>query len=114
MYRETLNNQAQINHLSKMNFGKMTYQEKKLNRADLHDFKAKKLNTVNAMIPGINNVEGVASNPLKRGAIRMMQYADDAGVKAERLKGQIFFQSPKAGGKPPNYFDNEFQNPLPH
>jgi hypothetical protein len=72
-----------MNQLNKQNFGKMTYQEKKLNRVDLHDYKKKNLNHVNSMIPGLKNINSVGGqNPLKRGAIRMMQFADDSGVKA--------------------------------
>ena len=49
------------------------------------------------MIPGLNNIPSIGTNPLKRGAIRVMQFADDAGVRADRHKGQIFF-SPEPKG----------------
>lgn len=91
MYRETLNQQSQMNSMNKLDFGKMTYQEKKLNRVDLHNYKDKNLNEVKAMIPGLNHAPTVGTSPLKRGAIRMMQYADDQSVGGGKKKGQVFF-----------------------
>lgn len=41
LYRDTLNNQAQITALNKLNYGKMTQQEKKLNKVDLGSYKTK-------------------------------------------------------------------------
>lgn len=73
MYKQTLDNQVMMHTLNKGNYGKMTYQEKKLNRVDLHSYKKKDLNTVHCMIPGIKNIDSVASKPLQRGAIRMME-----------------------------------------
>lgn len=63
-YKETLDNQVGMNTLNKGNYGKMTYQEKKLNRVDLHAYKKKDLNNVNAMIPGIKNIDSIGSKPL--------------------------------------------------
>lgn len=91
MYRETLNQQAQMNNMNKQDFGKMTYQEKKLNRVDLHSYKDKNMNEVKAMIPGLNHAPTVGTSPLKRGAIRMMQYAEDPSVGGGKKKGQVFF-----------------------
>ena len=61
MYRETLANQAKMNEINKQTYGKMTYQEKKLNRNDLHRYKEKN-NNLTAMIPGLNHTETVGSN----------------------------------------------------
>jgi len=91
MYRETLNNQAAMNELNRNNYGKMTFQEKKLNRADLRGYKNKDRRGPKAMIPGISNLPGVGSGPLGRGAVRMMEYADDVGVPVDKKKGQVFF-----------------------
>ena len=58
----------------------MTYQEKRLNRKDLHQYKDKN-NTVTALVPGLNHMETVGGvNPLKRGAIRLMQYGEEVGL----------------------------------
>lgn len=92
VYRDILNNQAQMNQLNKNNFGKMTQQEKKLNKVDLGHFKTKEFQQINALIPGLNNISGVAGpQPFNRGAVKAMIYADEAELKAERKKGQIFF-----------------------
>ena len=96
MYQETLNNQVAMNSLSKSNFGKMTQQEKKLNHMDLHDFKGKNMNNLNSLIPGLNHggsTIGVKPQPLKRGALRMMEFADEAGLNAGQKKGQIFLSA---------------------
>ena len=44
----------------------MTGHEKKMNTKDLHDFKSNEPN-VQAMIPGIHNLNSVGTSPLKRG-----------------------------------------------
>ena len=64
LLRETLLNQMKMNDLNKKNFGKMTLVEKRLNRNDLQSYKHKERNTVNAMVPGINNFNSVGSKPL--------------------------------------------------
>lgn len=73
MYKETLDNQVKMNFLNRNNYGKMTYQEKKINRTDLHSYKKHDLNTVHALIPGIKNIESIGTKPLQRGALRMME-----------------------------------------
>ena len=49
------------------------------------------------MIPGISNMPGVGDGPLQRGAVKMMEYADDVGIDAGKKKGQVFF-SPQPRG----------------
>ena len=44
----------------------MTGHEKKMNKKDLHDFKSNEP-YVQAMIPGIHNLNSVGTSPLKRG-----------------------------------------------
>lgn len=39
MYNEALNQQKNIQELNRHNYGRMTYQEKRLNKEDLHHFK---------------------------------------------------------------------------
>jgi len=50
----------------------MTGHEKKLNKGDLHNYKVID-NNINAMIPGINNLNTVGTSPLKRG-LRKNEY----------------------------------------
>jgi hypothetical protein len=45
----------------------MTNEEKRINKVDLINFKAKDAN-LEALIPGINNLQTVGTSPLKRGA----------------------------------------------
>lgn len=52
-----------------MNFGTMTGHEKHMNKGDLHSYK--KIDPqLQAMIPGIHNLQTVGSSPLKRGLKR--------------------------------------------
>ena len=53
----------------------MTGHEKKMNKKDLHDYKNNQ-HQIQAMIPGIHNLETVGSSPLKRG----MKQKDHARV----------------------------------
>jgi hypothetical protein len=85
--------------------------EKKLNRADLRNYKNKKQPQIQSMIPGLNNIPSIGTNPLKRGAIRVMQFADDAGVRADRHKGQIFF-SPEPRGPQHTFRKSVPKHPL--
>lgn len=55
------------------NYGKMTHVEKRMNRLDLQAYKHKDKHTVNAMIPGIHNINGIGSKPLQRGAMKMIE-----------------------------------------
>lgn len=50
------------------NYGKMTFQEKRLNRMDLDNYKNFE-NSVTALIPGVNHLNSVASRPLAKGAL---------------------------------------------
>ena len=50
----------------------MTGNEKKLNKGDLHNYKIID-NSINAMIPGINNLNTVGTSPMKRG-LRKNEY----------------------------------------
>ena len=113
LYKETLQNQMTLNALNKYNYGKMTMQEKYLNKNDLKSYKNKERNTIHALIPGIKNIDSVGSKPLLRGALNMMDFSDSPPEGPKGRKGQMFF-SPEPrqidgfGGK------ETFQHPLPH
>ena len=47
----------------------MTYEEKRINKDDLHHFKEHQPE-FSAMIPGINNIKSVGAAPLKRAKAR--------------------------------------------
>ena len=82
-----------MNDQNRKNFGKMTFVEKKLNRNDLQRYKKKEADTVTALIPGINNINGVGgSQPLQRGAMKML--GNDQYVGVGKNRGEIHFQSP--------------------
>lgn len=54
MYCQALTYQTNIHQLQKNNFGKMTMQEKRINKEDLVHYKAHQPE-VEALIPGINH-----------------------------------------------------------
>lgn len=54
--------------LQKSSFGTMTNEEKRINKVDLNNYKSRDGNHLDAMIPGIHNLQTVGSSPLKRGA----------------------------------------------
>ena len=113
LYRETLQNQMTLNALNKHNFGKMTMQEKHLNKPDLKAYKNKERNTVKALIPGIKNIPSVGTKPLMRGAMNVMDFGDSPPEGPLGRRGQVFF-SPEPRqpegflGKP------SYESPLPH
>ncbi|CDW84404.1 UNKNOWN [Stylonychia lemnae] len=65
MYSQALAYQKNLQLLQKQNYGKMTYEEKRINKEDLHHFKEHQAQ-FEAMIPGINNIKSVGAAPLKR------------------------------------------------
>ena len=65
LYSQALAYQKNIQELQKQNFGKMTYEEKRINKEDLHHFKEQQPEFT-ALIPGINNLKSVGAAPLKR------------------------------------------------
>lgn len=66
-YRHTLEQQMLMKELDKNNYGKMTFQEKRMNKVDLNRFKNHEDSTT-ALVPGINHISSVASRPLAKGA----------------------------------------------
>lgn len=70
------------------NYGKMTFQEKRLNRVDLDHYKNYE-HSVNALIPGINHVNSIGSRPLAKGALNQLYYG---GTPVGYQKGHIFAQ----------------------
>jgi len=56
----------------------MTGQEKKMNKQDLHDYKRNNNKYMQAMIPGIHNLETVGSSPLRRGMINKDKHKYDS------------------------------------
>lgn len=113
LYRETLQNQMTLNALNKHNFGKMTMQEKHLNKPDLKAYKNKERNTIKAMIPGIKNINSIGTKPLMRGAMNVMDFSDSPPQGPAGRKGQMFFspepRQPEGMIEKPSYI-----SPLPH
>ena len=68
-YKDFLDNQVRWKRDELVNFGTMTGHEKKLNKGDLHNYKKIEPH-IQAMIPGIHNLQTVGSSPLKRGLKR--------------------------------------------
>ena len=92
-------------------YGKMTLQEKHLNKPDLRAFKNKDRNGLQAMIPGIKNIQSVGTKPLLRGALNVMDYSDSPPLGPKGRKGQMFF-SPEPR-RPEGFLGkSNFQNPL--
>ncbi len=58
--------------LQKVKYGTMTDQEKKMNRKDLHSYKTNDIDHLEALIPGIHNLNTVGTSPLKRGAKQIL------------------------------------------
>mmetsp|Transcript_39954 Transcript_39954/g.39526 ORF Transcript_39954/g.39526 Transcript_39954/m.39526 type:complete len:330 (-) Transcript_39954:27-1016(-) len=113
LYRETLQNQMTLNALNKHNYGKMTMQEKYLNRLDLKAYKNKERNTVKAMIPGIKNIPSIGTKPLMRGAMNVMDFSDSPPHGPTGRKGQMFF-SPEPR-RPEGIIEKpSYASPLPH
>lgn len=113
LYKETLQNQMTLNALGKYNYGKMTLQEKHLNKADLRAFKNKDRNGTQALIPGINNLQSIGTKPLMRGAMNVMDFTDSPPQGPKGRKGQMFF-SPEPV-RPQGFIGKpNFQHPLPN
>ena len=113
LYKETLQNQMTLNALNKYNYGKMTMQEKHLNKEDLRSYKNKDRNSIHALIPGIKNIDSVGSKPLLRGALNMMDFSDSPQEGPKGRKGQMFF-SPDPRNSDGLLGKETFQHPLPH
>jgi len=64
LYRNTLNYQLELKKNHPM-LGTMTAHEKRMNKADLHEFKHEG-NKIHHMIPGVSNIDSVGSLPTKR------------------------------------------------
>ncbi|CDW79439.1 UNKNOWN [Stylonychia lemnae] len=88
VYKNTLMQQMNLKQQATKNYGKMTFQEKRLNRLDLDHYKNFE-NSVNALIPGINHINSVASRPLAKGAMNQLYYG---GTPLEKQKGHIWMQ----------------------
>jgi hypothetical protein len=113
LYRETLQNQMTLNALNKFNYGKMTLQEKNINREDLRSYKNKDRNEVHALIPGIKNIPSIGTKPLMRGAMNVMDFSDSPPEGPKGRKGQMFF-SPEPRQSEGFLGTETFQSPLPH
>lgn len=113
LYRETLQNQMSLNALNKYNYGKMTLQEKHLNKEDLRSFKNKDRNTVHALVPGIKNLPSIGTKPLMRGAMNVMDFGDSPPQGIKGRKGQMFF-SPEPKQSDQFRMDETYHHPLPH
>lgn len=92
-----------MNDMSKKNFGKMTFMEKKLNLEDLRSFKNKDQQTVHSLVPGINNIQSTGSKPLMIGAMKMMQESSPM----KRAKGSIYFGGDRGNSTSEYYASNQ-------
>ena len=54
-----------LKDVGKRHYGKMTFQEKRINRVDLDNYKNYD-NSVNAIIPGINHLNTIGSKPVPK------------------------------------------------
>ncbi len=88
MYKLTLDQQAALKDEGKNNYGKMTFQEKRINRQDLDHYK-KYEHANNALVPGINHLYSIGSRPMKVGALNQF-YTQARNLGDE--KGKIFAQ----------------------
>jgi len=113
LYRETLQNQMSLNALGKHNYGKMTMQEKHMNKPDLRSYKNKERNIIHSLIPGISNIPSVGAKPFRRGGLSVMEMGDSPKAKRNERKGQMFF-SPNARAPEGLMSTENYQNPLPH
>ncbi len=89
IYKTTLEQQMSLKDEGRNNYGKMTFQEKRLNRVDLDNFKEHQPAT-NAMVPGINHLYSIGSRPLKYGGMNQVYYGKKANEPLEHEKGHIF------------------------
>lgn len=65
----------QLKDLGKRHYGKMTFQEKRINRMDLDHYKNYE-NAVTAIIPGINHLNSIGSRPVKKGTLNQIYYGN--------------------------------------
>lgn len=65
IYKQTLLYQQAMKDKNHHNFGKMTKQEKNLNKMDLYAFRNKDAN-IYSMVPGVNNLNTVGTHPMNR------------------------------------------------
>ena len=65
IYKQTLLYQQAMRDKHHNNFGKMTKQEKNLNKMDLNAFRNKDAN-IYSMVPGVNNFNTVGTKPMNR------------------------------------------------
>lgn len=72
MYSQALSYQQNLAQLQKHNFGKMTNNEKRINKEDLGQYKDNQPE-VKAIIPGINHLNTTGTAPLKRTKTREAQ-----------------------------------------
>lgn len=68
-----LKQQMALKDQTSHNYGKMTFQEKRINRLDLDHFKSRDPN-VTSVIPGINHLHTIGSKPLAYGALNQLYY----------------------------------------
>lgn len=72
IYKDTLDHQMKLHELQRNKYGTMTHEEKRINRLDLLNYKGANGSQLEAMIPGIHNLNSVGTSPLKRGGRNMM------------------------------------------
>lgn len=68
IYKDTLDHQMKLHDYQKNTLGTMTQEEKLMNKLDLNSYKQNEQKQVEALIPGIHNLNTVGSTPLRRGA----------------------------------------------
>ena len=114
VYKQTLLYQQAMREKGMHNFGKMTKQEKNMNKMDLNAFRNKDSNMY-SMVPGINNVNTVGTiptirirEPLELSTARSMEYLPKlySNMEDHPVKDQIYNRSkPISPQKPTRELD---------
>lgn len=95
IYKQTLMQQMNLKQQANKNYGKMTFQEKRLNRLDLDHYKNYD-NNITSLIPGINHINSIASRPLAKGALNQLYYGS---TPMEQQKGHMWMQPSASAGQ---------------
>ena len=67
---------------SALNYGTMTQEEKRINKSNLHNYKANDHQII-AMIPGIYNIPSVGTSPTLRGRATLVTEGDELQKKLD-------------------------------
>jgi len=67
----------------------MTFEEKRMNKIDLERYKSNQGKELEALIPGINNLNTVGSSPLRRGGATQILTRLQTTNKEEDLQREV-------------------------